>query len=82
MSDVRKVLEVAMGEWISVDERLPEPNGSYLVYVQNPDDNRRGTISRKKYMPAQRGWTMKRDERGMGLKVTHWMPLPEPPTGG
>jgi len=64
-------------EWISVDERFPEP-GSYLVFTS--DGKRKGGISRKKYMAS--GWTMKRDERALGQKVTHWMPLPPPPEAG
>lgn len=64
-----------MSDWISVEDELPEC-GSYLVYVAS-ERRPKGVISRKKYMKI--GWTMKRDEVGMGLSVTHWMPLPEPP---
>lgn len=63
--------------WIPVTERLPESEGTYLVYTE------RGTVY------ANHFYTKKvfRDDyvrepqwsqRGK-VKVTHWMPLPEPP---
>lgn len=66
-----------MAEWISVKERLPEEKGEYFVA----------------YHPCW--WDdVKYDKRFVGLdtfrgktswarhkfqRVTHWMPLPEPP---
>lgn len=57
-------------EWISVDERLPESEGKYLVCTSN------GNIGVGNFI----------NYYGTGKHlcfdtwaVTHWMPLPEPP---
>lgn len=60
-------------EWISVDERLPEKNGYYLVYTKYG------------YIEVERYKTWDDDDLDGGYwwefegLVTHWMPLPEPP---
>ena len=66
--------------WIPVTERLPESEGTYLVYTK------RGSVYashfyekkvfRDDYVREQQ-WS----QRGK-VKVTHWMPLPEPPREG
>ena len=56
-------------EWISVEERLPEREGDYLVWT----DLYRGHAYTDYYVPGI-GW----DE----YEVLAWMPLPEPPEGG
>lgn len=66
--------------WIPVTERLPESEGTYLVYTK------RGSVYashfyekkvfRDDYVREQQ-WS----QRGE-VKVTHWMPLPEPPKEG
>jgi len=61
--------------WISVKERLPEKSGSYLVAIKRYSGRYR--VERKQYLAGY--WTMKRDEVALSEKVTHWMPLPEPP---
>ena len=65
-----------MSEWISVKERLPEVAGEYLV-VYHPcywhdvkEDLRVGIDSFR----GKTAWAKKKYQR-----VTHWMPLPEPP---
>ena len=64
-------------EWVSVDERLPETAGEYLV-VYHPChwDN----VSAKicvgiDSFRGKTAWAKKKYQR-----VTHWMPLPAPPT--
>ena len=64
-------------EWVSVDERLPETAGEYLV-VYHPChwDN----VSAKicvgiDSFRGKTAWAKKKHQR-----VTHWMPIPEPPT--
>lgn len=63
-------------KWIPVTERLPErtmPPHDVLVYH---DLNCGMFIDRAWYSHEKNKW---RSAVGMSLKVTHWMPLPEPP---
>lgn len=63
-------------EWISVEERLPEENGYYLVYTKYG------------YIEVERYKTWDDDDLDGGYwwefegLVTHWMPLPNAPKGG
>ena len=62
-------------EWISVEDRLPEREGKYLVYTV------KGAIRFGEYRSYLVG-----DSKFCGPQfdyyVTHWMPLPDPPKGG
>lgn len=58
-------------EWISVDERLPDKEGVYLVYTY------KGYMKISKYS----GWGIDDEASFDDFFVTHWMPLPEPPKG-
>ena len=52
-------------EWISVEDRLPEETGPYLVYrKENP-------------YPTTRIWVA--EYWDSKTTITHWMPLPDPP---
>ena len=62
-------------EWISVDERLPDKEGTYLTYTDK--DNVDLDIFCIYPSHGTKFWSGER--RG---KVTHWMPLPEAPKGG
>ena len=73
-------LKARMPEWISVDDRLPEPKHEfdarnwYLVALSN------GVVKELAYEFNNNsvfgyGW------RETAYPVTHWMPLPEPPKG-
>ena len=56
-------------KWISVEKRLPEQKGFYLVFAH-------GVIGTAYYGPLW--WT--EDPRIYEPEITHWMPmLPEPP---
>ena len=57
-------------EWISVKERLPESSGRYLVY-----DTYYIAIGTTYYNAERRAWVV-----GYADKITHWQPLPAPPT--
>lgn len=56
--------------WISVDDRLPEPNTWVLVFA------RQGSYMNLKvdYITRDGIWFN-------SMRVTHWQPLPEPPKG-
>lgn len=53
-------------EWISVEDRLPERKGRYLVYIPNEQLICCMYYDRDASVYGDNG-------------VTHWMPLPEPP---
>lgn len=55
-------------EWISVEERLPDREGTYLVCTFK-GERKFGVYGR--YCVC--------DEPQFEYDVTHWMPLPEPP---
>jgi hypothetical protein len=60
-------------EWISVDERLPEPHKLVLCIWERVDDGWNYGFAR-----YQREDVWYVSNEGMP-RVTHWMPLPEPP---
>ena len=63
-------------EWISVEERLPEREGTYLVYTYK---GRVGFGEFRSYLLNKDGTST---EPQFDYYVTHWMPLPEAPKGG
>ena len=83
---------VTVQEWISVDDRLPENSGYYLV-VYRDKYNESISIAFDMYVKCNIGewwesefacditkqflWAAKLQEQ----EVTHWMPLPQPPKG-
>lgn len=56
-------------EWVSVEDRLPEADGSYLVVIVL---NEFSTQAVSRYIKSENIFQYK--------NVTHWMLLPEPPT--
>lgn len=67
---------VTIQQWISVEERLPEPFVSVLGYCPECDPL---PPVHEVYMNGFGLWCSAQ-VYGMG-EVTHWMPLPEPPKG-
>lgn len=73
-------------EWVSVEDRLPElPKGEWALKMIIAADES-GHVSPMFYERAiVRGKTVYRWkfywDRIADTKVTHWMPLPEPPKG-
>ena len=84
---------VTVQEWISVDDRLPEKDGAYLVTTNSFGD--RQSVKFRWFakdgenvdaydLAGQKDvWYLYDSECGyVSIKtVTHWMPLPQPPTG-
>lgn len=68
---------VTVQEWISVNDRLPEDSGYYLVVYR---DKYNGSISIAFDMYVKCGagewWASE-----FTHNITHWMPLPQPPKG-
>lgn len=67
----------ATSEWISVEERLPDPFVSVLGYC--PDEEPLPTVH-ECYLGGYGQWCSA--QMYDMEKVTHWMPLPEPPEEG
>ena len=68
---------VTVQEWISVDDRLPEPFVSVLVHMPGEEPFptvHEGFISNDGFWQS----AMFRREPG---EVTHWQPMPQPPKG-
>ena len=67
---------VTVQEWISVNDRLPEEKVNCIVhykhaYCDNDDYWAIGTCF----------YDGEKFQIGLAYKVTHWMPLPQPPKG-
>ena len=67
-------------KWIPVTERLPEKAADYLCrcIVNNYDNMPFYMVLR--YILVDTNPHFQHETKG-GMKVTHWMPLPEPPKG-
>ena len=75
---ISKAIPSKQSEWISVEDRLPEPNTHVLIYVffHNQWQIVKGWHSYcdKKFHIANSDYPSLTD-----VPVTHWMPLPEAP---
>ena len=65
-------------EWISVEDRLPDKAGQYLVayhpcYWEMVDTSK--TLVGTDSFRGKTTWAQNKRQR-----VTHWMPFPQPPT--
>lgn len=69
---------VEMPGWISVKERMPEPNDSVLLAVYDRDH--RYTYRTVAWLNTSGDWDSNDDGFNQGDEdVLYWMPLPEPP---
>lgn len=59
-------------DWIPVGERLPEESGAYIVFLD-------GEVTRGEFRARTKGWA-ESWHSSQTRNVTHWMPLPPPPT--
>ena len=67
---------VTVQEWISVDDRLPEPWKQVLIY------SRHDFCESAFYIGVSGKWRVTWNHEMLDAdSVTHWMPLPEPPKG-
>ena len=62
-------------KWISVTERLPEDICPVLVALEGLN------IAFHGFYQDEKWWKVGAGTRPFTQKVTHWMPLPEPPKG-
>lgn len=77
------VPDTDFGKWIPVSERLPEP---YITVITCRDVL--GSTHKAKFVCNEHGtidydgdFIWSGDYKTWKTKVTHWMPLPEPPKG-
>lgn len=63
-------------EWIPVTERMPEESGMYIVAAK---DGRAQRTTFVIWQKRNKVWNL--TGARSYWKVTHWMPLPEPPKG-
>ena len=80
---------MAMSEWISVKDRLPDKTGRYLAVKKRiaPDylgGNRTDIVILRFFV--DKGFRMPTHipdwiNEEINEEVTHWMPLPDPPKG-
>ena len=80
-ADVAQMAEVAgyrKQEWIRVDERLPSVSGYVLVYTTAK--NYMALPYSKKYkLFNARDDNTEAEAKGLSIRVSCWMPIPEPP---
>lgn len=67
-------------EWISVDDRLPDDGRNYLCRCIINGNTEYPFFMVLHYILIDENPHFQH-ECDQGLKVTHWMPLPEPPKG-
>ena len=63
-------------EWISVEDKLPEQSGKYLVCTKN------GNVYQTKFYSYPENIGGHWGQKDKGRSITHWMPLPDAPKGG
>jgi len=70
-----------MSEWISVEDRLPTHNHSVLGYaISGGLVGDSPMVDILSYLPDLKIWLQFAGYDDEVVKVSHWMPLPEPPT--
>jgi hypothetical protein len=70
--------------WISVEERLPDSDVEVLAWISDAPDNSDGQFAEVCHFFKEK-WTKccdcdNSDPEAYGHKITHWMPLPSPPS--
>ena len=72
--------EAGKPKWIPVSERLPEHFGTFLAAIDEVHGEKRISADAADFDPERKRWETW-NYFCAGYKVTHWMPLPEPPKG-
>lgn len=74
---------VTVQEWIPVEERLPCDDCDWVLAIGKfVPENTYGKPIISELRKAGKWWKDTNDEfplEDMGIRITHWMPLPEPP---
>ena len=77
IADILIAHGVTVQEWISVKDRLPEQNIRVLVWMQDNEQEYTQIDTDRWSCTMEQGYHWIR----WGNRVTHWMPLPQPPKG-
>ena len=75
---LKEVPETNVGKWISVKDRMPDEQETYLIFRKEPF----GAVTIAWYSGSENGWLALDGGFYADGVVTHWMPLPEPPKEG
>ena len=67
---------VTVQEWVDVKDRLPEESGMYIVTA---NDGHAQRVSFVQWQKKNRMWNL--TGARSYWRVTHWMPMPQPPKG-
>lgn len=68
-----------MSEWISVEDRLPAPDQVLVRHIK-PRLGVPSAFYTTAYFEDGEGWMYWDGDKPISHPVTHWMPLPAPPT--
>ena len=70
-----------MSDWISIDDRLPNENGTYQVRCIHWRFGTVGSksVKREKFTDGEFAMSYAEEVGEEYREITHWMPLPEPP---
>lgn len=68
-------------DWISVKDRLPEPDENVFVYATKWETKGYvvGITRRYRYTDGREVWVEPFPGFELVYHITHWMPLPKPP---
>lgn len=82
VAEIKAIIDAAPtlnvpGKWISVEDRMPDKSGPYLVRFKNVFGER--LAIKVYYWNAKIGYWRGAEAHSMIIGITHWMPLPEPP---
>ena len=72
-----------MSKWIRVKDRLPENNGTYFVYAptySGGSSSGLDCVNGVMFSRWKKCWSIEVGYYKRPNCVTHWMPLPKPPT--
>lgn len=72
-----KITELEKYQWVSVDDKLPEDSGEYMVYIVANNEPKNKSIITLYYTNLSKRFVYYDNDNI--FTVTHWCYLPEPP---
>lgn len=71
-------IDERISPWISVDEQMPPDSGDVIIYTTS-DVVGVGCYLPNRFVGLKGRWVQWYSGGGLGVSVTHWMPLPKAP---